>query len=67
MYYKIVSRKSCDFYTMCIFFNLEKRTVYQLCQLPVKAFPKLVSSFLLIRLIFTLTKHETKNAYMPCS
>ena len=31
MYYKIVSRKSCDFYTMCIFFNLKKRTVYQLC------------------------------------
>lgn len=28
MYYKTVSRKSCDFYTMCIFFNLEKRTVY---------------------------------------
>lgn len=25
MYYKIVSRKSCDFYTMCIFFKLEKK------------------------------------------
>ena len=25
MYYKIVSRKSCDFYTMCFFFQSGKK------------------------------------------